>query len=96
MGSGFAVLAAGLLAAWIFWKFIQRRRFLNQLDAVRITPEELRGRLDAGEDLYIVDLRSELEKDAISVPGAVRISAEDLTANSEQIPRDREIILFCS
>lgn len=96
MGSGFAVLAAGLLAAWILWKFIQRRRFLNQLDAVRITPEELRDRLDAGEDLYIVDLRSQLEKDAISVPGAVRISAEDLTANSEMIPRDREIILFCS
>jgi membrane protein DedA with SNARE-associated domain len=96
MGSGFAVLVAGLIAAWIFWKFIQRRRFLNQLDSVRITPEELRDRIDAGEDLYVVDLRSKLEKESSSFPGAVRISAEDLTANSELLPRDREIILFCS
>jgi hypothetical protein len=50
----------------------------------------------AGEDLYIVDLRSILEKDLSSIPGAIRLSVEDLTANSQRIPRDREIILFCS
>jgi rhodanese-related sulfurtransferase len=52
--------------------------------------------MDAGEDLYIVDLRSGLETDSSSVPGAFRFSAEDLTAGSQQIPRDREIILFCT
>jgi len=96
LGSGLGILVAGLFAAWILWKLIQRRRFLKQLDVARITPEELRGRIDAGEDLYIVDLRSGLETDSSSVPGAFRFSAEDLTAGSQQIPRDREIILFCS
>jgi len=96
LGSGLVILVAGLFAAWVLWKFIQRRRFLKQLDVARITPEELRGRMDAGEDLYIVDLRSGLETDSSSVPGAVRFSAEDLTANAKQIPRDREIILFCT
>ena len=96
LGSGFAVLVAGLFAAWIVWKFIQRRRFLNSLEAARITPGELRERLDAGEDLYIVDLRSRLEEDASSVPGAIRISTEDLTTGLKDIPRDREIVLFCS
>ena len=95
MGSGLVILVAGLFAAWILWKFIQRRRFLRQLAVARITPEELRDRMDAGEDLYIVDLRSKLEE-AASIPGAIRLSAEDLTADSKQIPRDREIILFCS
>ena len=95
-GSGFAILVAVLAAAWILWKFIQRRRFLGQLEVARITPEELLGRMDAGEDLFIVDLRGGLEKDSISFPGVIRVSAEDLTATSEQIPRDREIILFCS
>ena len=52
--------------------------------------------MDAGEDLYIVDLRSSLEKDLRSAPGVLRMSAEDLTAHSARIPRDREIILFCS
>src|SRR6266487_4453016 len=32
LGSGFVILAAGLIAAWILWKFIQRRRFLKQLE----------------------------------------------------------------
>jgi len=95
-GSGFAVLVICLFAAWILWKFIQRRRFLNSLVAARITPEELRERMDAGEDLYIVDLRSKLEKDMRSIPGALRFSMEELLANSQDIPRDREVIIFCS
>jgi len=96
LGSGLLILVAGLFAAWILWKVIQRRRFLKQLDVARITPEELRDRMDAGEDLFIVDLRSGLYGDAISIPGAVRLGAEELAARAHQIPRDREIILFCS
>jgi membrane protein DedA with SNARE-associated domain len=96
LGSGLVILVAGLFAAWVLWKFIERRRFLKQLDVARITPEELRDRMDAGDDLYIVDLRSELETDSSSVPGAIRFSPEDLAANVKQIPRDREIILFCT
>ena len=52
--------------------------------------------MDAGDDLYIVDLRNSLADDANSVPGAIRISVEELTARPQQIPRDREIILVCS
>jgi hypothetical protein len=96
LGSGVLILAVGLAAAWILRKFIQRRRFLKKLEVARITPEELRIRMDAGEDLYIVDLRTALDNDSPSVPGAIRLSTEDLTGNSTQIPRDREIILFCS
>ena len=42
MGSGVGLLAVGLLAAWIGWKFAQRRRFLRKLAVARIAPEELR------------------------------------------------------
>jgi membrane protein DedA with SNARE-associated domain len=94
LGSGFFVLAIGLLAAWIVWKYVQRKRFLKQIEVARISPEELRDRMTAGEDLYILDLRSRREDDTI--PGAVRITIEDLIADSKHIPRDRDIILFCS
>ncbi len=96
LGSGVVILVAVLFAAWILWKFIQRRRFLKKLEIARITPEELRDRMGAGEDLYIVDLRTTLDIDWPAVPGAVRLSVEDLTSNSKQIPRDREIILYCT
>jgi membrane protein DedA with SNARE-associated domain/rhodanese-related sulfurtransferase len=96
LGSGFAVLVFALFAAWLLWKFIQRRRFFRQIKMARITPEELRERVDAGEELCIVDLRTRLETDANPLPGVIRLSAEDLAGHLEQIPRDREIILFCS
>jgi membrane protein DedA with SNARE-associated domain len=96
MGSGLLVLVVGLFVFWIGWKFLQRRRFLKQLVVARITPEELHDRIKAGEDLFIVDLRSQLEEEPSLIPGAVRISFEELTARNREIPRDREIVLFCS
>ena len=96
MGSGLFLVVVSLFALWIGRKFIQRRRLLRQLDTARITPEELRDRLNAGEDLFIVDLRSRLPEPADLIPGATRISPEDLSVRSQEIPRDREIILFCS
>lgn len=95
MGSGLLALVAALFVLWIGRKFIQRRRFLGQLDVARITPEELQDRLNAGENLFVVDLRSRLSKSPNSIPGATRISPEELTARLQEIPRDREIILFC-
>jgi len=96
MGSSLILLVAGLFVLWIGWKFIQRRRFLRQLDVARINPEELRDRLNAGENLFMVDLRTRLPDYPNVIPGAIRISPEELAAHSQEIPRDREIILFCS
>lgn len=96
MGSSLLILGVSLCALWICWKFTQRRKFLRQLNVARITPEELRHRLDTGEDLVIVDLRTRLDDESSTIPGAVRISAEDLTSGASAIPRDRDIILFCS
>ena len=97
MGSGLLILIVSLFALWIGWKFTQRRRFLKQLNVARITPEELRDRLDAGEDLLIVDLRTAIGRrlghDSRRGPDFLpRICRSGAPA----IPRDRDIILFCS
>jgi uncharacterized membrane protein YdjX (TVP38/TMEM64 family) len=96
MGSGLLLLVAALLTVWIGRKYLQRRLFLQRLKGDRITVEELDERLNAGEDLVIVDLRSRLSGDSAGIPGAIRLSLEELAARSGDIPRDREIILFCS
>jgi rhodanese-related sulfurtransferase len=85
-----------LLGAWIGWKFVQRQRFLRKLRVDRISPEELRQMLEDGEDIVVVDVRNALESAADSVPGALRIPLEDMEARQGDIPRDRDIILFCS
>lgn len=96
MGSWVAVLVVGLLAAWIGWKFVQRRRFLKKLTVSRISAEDLRQKLDAGESIVVVDVRSLLESETDAVPGALRIPLEELETRNADIPRDRDIILFCS
>jgi membrane protein DedA with SNARE-associated domain len=96
MGSWLVVLLAGVLGAWIGWKFLQRRRFLKKLAVARISAEELQARLQAGEDVLVVDVRSGLNSRNSVVPGALWIPAEELDARHHEIPRDREVVLFCS
>jgi len=96
MGSWVAVLAVGLLAAWIVWKHSQRRRFLKKLAVSRITAEELWNKIESGESIVVLDVRSALESAEDAMPGALRVPLEELEERHVDIPRDRDIILFCS
>lgn len=64
----------------------------------RITPAELKRKIDTGEALMIVDLRHSLdfEADPVMIPGAVHMSPEELERRAQEIPRDREVILYCT
>jgi membrane protein DedA with SNARE-associated domain len=96
MGSGFVILAICGFTAWIIWKYVQRRRFLKSINVARISAEELQAILGAGSDVTIVDVRGHIAGDNDLIPGALRIPTEDLPARHEEIPRDREIVLFCT
>lgn len=98
MGAWIGLVVPVCLAAYIFWKYIQRKQFLHRLAIARITPEEVKQRLDAGEDLLILDLRSsfEFEAEPQTIPGAFHMAFEELEENHHKIPRDREIVLFCT
>ncbi len=56
-GTSLALLAGGGLAAYILWKIFQRRRFLRALRIARITPKELKAKLDSREDVLLLDVR---------------------------------------
>ncbi len=98
MGAGIGLVVPVLLAAYILWKYIQRKRFLRQLSVARITPDEVKKKIDNGEDLLILDLRDALEFDIQphTIPGALHLSVEELETEHHQIPRDRDIVLFCT
>ena len=87
-----------LLAGWLAWKLIDRRRVLRGLQTARITPQELKALLDQGAPLFIVDLRHELELDEErrTLPGALHLALEELEDRHTEIPRDRDVALFCS
>jgi membrane protein DedA with SNARE-associated domain/rhodanese-related sulfurtransferase len=98
LGGGLLALLLTTLGGYIVWKWQNRRRFLRNLRVARITPEELKRRLDAREDVIVIDLRHSLEFDAEpqTISGAVHMDPADLEEAVEVIPRDREIVLFCS
>ena len=97
-GSSAVVLVAALLALYVMYKYIHRRRLLRELRNARISVDELKQMMDAGCDLVIVDLRQRLdvEADPYTIPGAIRMAVEELEQRHHEIPRDRDVILFCA
>jgi membrane protein DedA with SNARE-associated domain/rhodanese-related sulfurtransferase len=92
-----ALLVLGILGFFI-GRVVRRRMVLKKLVAARLEPEELKRQLDDGEQVFIVDLRHPLElvPDPFTLPGAHLFAPKDLTARHQEIPRDRDIVLFCS
>jgi hypothetical protein len=98
LGGRLPVLAGAALAAYVAVKFVQRQLFLRRLRMARITPEELHRRIASGEDLIVVDLRHTVDFEAASltIPGAIRVAIDDIERDHDRIPREREIVLFCT
>ena len=99
VGGSAASLALLLLVIYVGVKLAARRRLLRELRIARITPQELKRRMDAADPgLFVIDLRHPVEVQAAgwTLPGALRMSLEELDARHAEIPRDREIALYCS
>ncbi len=75
-----------------------------------ISVKELKARLDAGEDLYVLDVRNPVEWEIAALDGTYRIPKPDIEAARNavkagrealentiinDIPRDREVIVHC-
>jgi hypothetical protein len=97
-GGWLVAVLGGSLAFYILWKYIQRLCFLRRLRIARISPKELMGKLSAGENVSIVDLRQPMDIEAFPqmIPGALRIAMEEIEERHEEIPRDRDVVLYCS
>jgi membrane protein DedA with SNARE-associated domain/rhodanese-related sulfurtransferase len=92
-----ALLLLGVVGFFVA-RLLRRRMILRELAAARVEPEELKRQLDEGAPLFIVDLRHPLEllPDPYTLPGALHFSPDSLAARHNEIPRDREIVLFCT
>jgi membrane protein DedA with SNARE-associated domain len=96
LGTSLAGLVSGSLAAYILWKYEQRQRFLRRLRIARVTPEELKQKLDAGEEVMVLDVRHPFEfaADPRTIPGAFYLPLEDLDKEHSRIPRDRDVFIY--
>lgn len=92
-----AALVVGIvLALVIAYKVWERRRLRRALDLARISVEELRELMDSGQAPVIVDVRTRKAHLSGHIPGALRMALEDLDEKLDHLPREREIILYCT
>ena len=92
-----ALLLLGI-AGFFLGRLYRRRMVLKQLAASRLEPQELKALLDSGEPVYIVDLRHPLEllPDPFTLPGALHFSPDEIAKRHNEIPRDRDVVLYCT
>jgi membrane protein DedA with SNARE-associated domain len=98
LGAYLVILLVVALVIYLGWKYERRRSFIRQLFIDRITPEELKKKMDAGEEVVIVDLRGSMDFEAepITIPGARRINAADLDSAKEELTKAQEVVLYCT
>ena len=84
-------------------RVVKQRRFLANVKRMRLEPAELMAMIDAAAKTgecapFIVDLRHPLDylPDPRVLPGAVRVGPAELALHSDRIPRDRDVILYCT
>ena len=98
IGAGaFAVLGAAL-AVVVAVKFERRRRFYRMLRMARITPGDLHDLMDEGRDPLVLDVRTGAARlaDPRRIPGARTLAFSEIDQRLAELPRDREIVLYCT
>jgi membrane protein DedA with SNARE-associated domain/rhodanese-related sulfurtransferase len=95
----FVLMVIGIMA----YRFLKQRKFLQQVRELRLEPAELKAMIDqatlqGNTPPFIVDLRHPLDylPDPRVLPGALRIGPNEIRQHSEIIPRDRDVVLYCT
>ena len=98
IGGVAAVLVAAALASYIGFKWWERVRFYRSLRMARIDVAELHELQRAGADPVIVDVRSATARalDPRWIPGALHVPLEEIAKRLKDLPRDRDIVLYCA
>jgi rhodanese-related sulfurtransferase len=67
-------------------------------DAPRITVDEVKRRMDKGEQFTFVDTRNPQawsESDSM-LPGAIRVPVDKLEENLPKIPKNKPVVTYCT
>ena len=60
-----------------------------------VAQEALLERQKAGDDIYVLDVRSPEEYASGHVPGAVNIPYDQMASRVAEVPKDKDVVLYC-
>lgn len=87
-----------LVAAYVGWKYLERRRVLQSIRLARITPQELHELILDGQGPVILDARGRSEIDALPfvIEGALSLALDEVEARHLELPRGRDVVVYCT
>ena len=67
-------------------------------DNLRITVDEVRKRMEAGEDFVLIDTRNAQawSQSDVKLPEAIRLPLDNLDENLSKIPKDKLVVAYCT
>ncbi|MED5622000.1 DedA family protein/thiosulfate sulfurtransferase GlpE [Ideonella sp. BN130291] len=92
---GVLVLALAAAVALRLWR---RRRFARSVEIERISVDQLHRLMQQGDAPVVIDVRSaaSAQADGRRIPGAITVELDAVPAIAGELPRDRDIVLYCS
>jgi membrane protein DedA with SNARE-associated domain/rhodanese-related sulfurtransferase len=83
--------------AYVFWKWLQRKRFIRQLIMDRISVDEVRQLMDEGKIGMVIDVRSPMSQEITGrIPGAVTVDPQNITFDLVAVEPQSEVVVYCA
>ncbi len=98
MQKALAWLLGGVVVLYVLIKLYQRHYLVKHYSVPKVDPTHLYEQIMSGEPVMVVDLRSEdafMRADG-GIPGARRIPPAEFDHHVGLLPKDREIVLYCT
>ena len=91
------LLMAGI-AVTIAWRAGYRFWLVKRYGGNRVDPDEVHRRMRDGEDLLVIDLRRDDDFDASDrmIAGAARLRPASFHRHAMHLPRDRDLVFYCT
>jgi membrane protein DedA with SNARE-associated domain len=98
LGTWSVAALALALALYLLFRWARLLRFRRTLRMARVSVDELRRMMNEGRGPLILDVRTHLAHlhDPRAIPGAIRFRLEELDEKLAGIPREQEIVLYCT
>ena len=103
LGHFAVVIFVCMVLGLMLYKVWKQRQFLTSVRELRLEPDELLAMIETADRQgnippFIIDLRHPLDylPDPRVLPHTVRVSPAELRAHQTLLPRDRDVILYCT
>ena len=86
------------LAATVAWRVVYRYWLVKRYSARRLAPEEVHRMMREEEEILILDLRRDDDYEASDrmVSGALRVRPASFHRRAHHLPRDRDLVFYCT